>query len=276
MYIPHKHVAILRVKVTHLTLAAISATTLICLSSLFALAQPDAPAGQKMTLDSLMKHHLDALGGRVAVKNIKTIRMTGTVKEEGHTGAMIETEKLPYKQNLKITQNFKITTKSFTTESAYDGNTGWTLDPTGQLSHDNDTDTNARYDLYLASHVYALGGPTRGKVTLRSEREAGTGAYIVDIVADGFPASTFYFDPQTYLITKSKDHDSVTSFSGYKKFGGVMFPTVEKDAGTDGSAIQTYTITKVDTNIPVDDSLFEPPKRAAPDQLMQPVSPDQF
>ena len=216
-----------------------------------------------MTLDSLMKRHLDALGGRDAVQRIRSIRITGTDESDGHNVVLIETDKLPNKQYNKVTFG------PFTMMSAFDGKIGWQLDPERHLSHDDDTLKDVRFDLYQRSHEYALGGPAKAKVLLRAEREADTGDYIVDVIADGLPSSALYFDPKTYLLTKAKQADCVITYSGYHKFGGILFPTVEKNIEADPSNNATFTVTNVETNIPVVDSLFETPKDT------KPAEPDQ-
>jgi hypothetical protein len=255
MYKPHERTAILRMKVAHRNCIAIVAITLMIFSVSSALAQP---AGKKMTLDSLMKQHLEALGGPTAVKNIKSIRVISTGKFGGQAASMVETFKLPGKQKIEATFGVYHMT------SAYDGKVGWNLDPGGDLSHDDDSVQTSLYDLYLASHAYAFDGPAKGKVTLRPERESGTEDYIVDVTGAGFFACVFYFDPQTYLIDKVKDKDGMNYYSDYRKFGGVQFPTVEKQVETDPSENGTSTVSNVEINLPVSDSLFEAPKNANP------------
>jgi hypothetical protein len=255
MYVLRSRVAVLRMKVTHVSLVAIVTMTSIIFMAVSSSAQP---AGQKMTLDALMKRHLDALGGRDAVQRINSLRLTGAFESDGHNCVMVETDKLPSKQYSKVTFG------PFTMLNVFDGKIGWQFDPERHLSHDDDMLKGARFDLYLKSHVYALGGPAKGKVILRAAREADTGDYIVDVKADGFPSAALFFDPQTYLITKAKQEGSVFAYSGYQKFDGILFPTVEKDIEADPSDNATYTVTNIETNILVADSLFETPKDTKP------------
>lgn len=216
----------------------------------------DAPT----TTQEVLARHLEALGGRAAVSAIKSTRVTQTVATGGQTGTVLIVYVAPDKEyeqdNLGI----------LNTTQGYDGKTAWRRDSNGNVRVlGEDERRELRLQLFIDTNSYVLPGEggIPGKVTLRPEREPGTGAYVLDVVPEGGKPSVLFLDPQTFLIAKEQHLDDdllvTTTFSDYHTVDGVKFPFAQRTTNGTARYDVTAQVTKLENNVPVAAKLFTPP-----------------
>jgi hypothetical protein len=226
-------------------------------------------AAHAQTADELIARNIEARGGLERIKAIKTIRVTGKIK--GFGGRVMAMGKENARPALvRVTT----TMQGMTAIEAYDGTTGWQVEPFGgkkdpQLMGEDslrDLLLDADFDGPLVDYkekdstVEFLGhddvdgdDALRLKVTLKNG----------DIIYD-------YLDPDTYIeirreiqqFIRSSVRERVESLGSYKPVAGVMFPFVIATGSRNNPDAQTITVQKIEVNAPIDPADF-----ALPDSL---------
>ncbi len=218
------------------------------------------------TADELVQKNIEAKGGIDKIKAIQSLRMTGKSAAGGFTATVGQKNLRP---NL-VRETFSI--QGMTAVQAYDGTTGWAIQPFGgkkdpQLMGEDDLRDlllDADFDGPLVDYkakgntVEYLGHDTvdgddalRLKVTLKNG----------DIVY-------YYVDPDTYLEIRKETQEFIRGsirenaldLGSYKPVNGVMYPfSVASGPKNDPSSWQTITIDKIEANVPLDNADFAVP-----------------
>lgn len=229
----------------------------VFLFSVFAFSQ---------TADELVQKNIEAKGGIDKIKAITSVRITGK-SAAGGFNATVGQENL--RPNL-VRETFSI--QGMTAVQAYDGTSGWAIQPFGgrkdpQLMGEDDLrdlQLDADFDGPLVDYkakgntVEYLGHDTldgddalRLKVTLKNG----------DIVY-------FYLDPDTYLEIRKETQEFIrgsmrenaVELGSYKPVNGVMYPfSVASGPKNDPSSWQTISVDKIEANIPLDHGDFAVP-----------------
>lgn len=231
-------------------------------------AQSPAPAP---TVDQLVAKNLEAKGGAGALEAIKTIRFEGRLLvNQGQVELKFsETKKRPGKvrtdaqlQGMNLVQ-------------AYNGTDGWKIFP---LLGRKDPEKMSSDEAKSLVEESEIGGPlenwkAEGKTVsyLGTEDVEGTVAHKLQVVRKNGDVSYVYLDPDYFLEIRVIDQrteqgaklEVETDLGDYEKVSGVYFP-FSVEAGSKGSNDKQKTIIeKGEANIPVDDSIFEFPAKAA-------------
>ncbi len=231
-------------------------------------AQSPAPAP---TVDELVAKNLEAKGGAAALEAIKTIRFEGRLLvNQGQVELKFsETKKRPGKvrtdaqlQGMNLVQ-------------AYNGTDGWKIFPLFGRKDPEKMSSDEAKSLVEESEI---GGPlenwkAEGKTVsyLGTEDVEGTVAHKLQVVRKNGDVSYVYLDPDYFLEIRVIDQrteqgakvEVETDLGDYEKVSGVYFP-FSVEAGSKGSNDKQKTIIeKGEANIPVDDSIFEFPAKAA-------------
>ncbi|HKD01327.1 MAG TPA: hypothetical protein VKB77_02825 [Terriglobales bacterium] len=218
------------------------------------------------TADELVQKNIGAKGGLDKIRAIKTVRISGKSSSGGFNATVGQENMRP---NL-VRESFSI--QGMTAVQAYDGTTGWAIQPFGGkkdpmlMGEDDLRDLliDADFDGPLVDYqakgntVEYLGHDTidgddalRLKVTLKNG----------DIVY-------YYLDPDTYLEIRKETQEfirgsireNVTDLGSYKPVNGVMYPfSIATGPKNDPSSWQNITIDKIEANVPLDHADFAVP-----------------
>jgi hypothetical protein len=161
-----------------------------------------------------------------------------------------------------------------TAVQAYDGKNGWQIMPfMGKkdpelMSADEAKEIEENADLDGPLVDYKRKGhqiELQGK-----EKIEGTDAYKLKVTLKNGDVQTIYIDSDSFLdikeVTKrtvrGTEQEIESAIGDYKPVDGIMFPFAVESGikGTDQK--QKLTITKVELNVPADDSLFKMPAAA--------------
>jgi hypothetical protein len=236
--------------------AVIVLAVVSCLS-VFSLAQ---------TAEELVNKNIQAKGGIDKIKAIKSVRITGKLNAGGgFTAATVQENERP---NL-VRETFSL--QGMTAVTAYDGATGWHIQPFGGhkdpeligedemrgLLIDADFD-GALVDYkekgntveYLGHDIVDGDDALRLKVTLKDG----------DIIY-------YYLDPDTFLeireevqqFIRGSVHESVSEMGSYKPVQGVMYPFSISQGSKANPAEQSTTVEKIEVNVPIDKADFALP-----------------
>ncbi len=225
------------------------------------------------TADELIAKNIQARGGMEKLKAIKTLRMTG--KFEGGGGFTASVGQENQRPDL-IRQTF--TLQGMSAVQAYDGTTGWQIQPFGGkkdpelLGEDDLRDLllDAEFDgplvdykekgstvEYLGHDVVDGDDALRLKVTLKNG----------DIIYD-------YLDPDTFIeirreiqqFIRGSQRDRVVGLGSYKPVNGVMYPYSMSQGPKNHPDAQTTTVQKIEANVTIDPRDFNLPASLKPDE----------
>jgi hypothetical protein len=229
----------------------------LCLS-LFSSAQ---------TADELVAKNIEAKGGMDKINAIKTMRMTGkAVLPGGFVGAVSQENSRP---NL-VRETFSL--QGMTAVQAYDGSTGWQIQPFGGRKDPQLLGEDDLRDLLVDSD---FDGPM-----VNYKEKGNTVEYLGHDVVDGDDALRlkvtlkngdilyYYLDPDTYLeirrevqeFIRGSVKESASEMGSYKPVAGVMFPfSIASGPKNDPASWQTTSVEKIEVNVPLENSAYAVP-----------------
>ncbi len=221
------------------------------------------------TVDDIIAKNVQARGGLGKIKSVQTIRSTGTMSMGGGMeapGMMIQ--KRPDMARLEFT------VQGLTAVQAYDGKTAWQIMPfMGKkdpevMSADDEKDIEENADIDGPLVDYKSKG---NKVELLGkEKVEGTDAYKLKITLKNGDVITDYLDADSFLEIKQEtkrmirgsEQDVESSLGDYKEVNGLMFPFAMENGIKGSQEKEKLTISKIELNVPVDDSVFKMPPPA--------------
>src|SRR6266404_8312141 len=222
------------------------------------------------TADELIAKNIQARGGMEKMKAIKNFRIKA--KFEGGGGFTASVGQENERPNL-IRETF--TLQGMTAVTAYDGTTGWQIQPFGGKKDPELMGKDDVRDLLLDAD---FDGP------LADYKEKGsTVEYLGHDVVDGDDALRLkvtlkngdiiydYLDPDTYMeirierqqFIRGSVRETLKELGAYKQVAGVYYPfSIERGPKADPTARTKITVDKIEVNIPLDEAAFKMPSAA--------------
>ncbi len=218
------------------------------------------------TADQLIAKNIQARGGLEKIKAIKSLRMTG--KFEGGDGFTAAVGQENARPNL-VRETFSL--QGMTAVQAYDGTTGWQIQP---FEGKKDPELMGEDDLRDLLLDADFDGP------LVDYKEKGsTVEFLGHDVVDGDDALRLkvtlkngdiiydYLDPDTFIEIRKeiqefirgsvKDH--VVDLGSYKPVAGAMFPFSLSSGPKNNPDAQTNTVQKMEANVTINPTDFALP-----------------
>jgi hypothetical protein len=222
--------------------------------------------GDGQTADELVTKNIQAKGGIEKIKAIKSIRITGKlIAGGGFNAATVQENERP---NL-VRETFSL--QGMTAVTAYDGGTGWQIQPFGGHKDPELMGEDGLRDLLLDAD---FDGP------LVDYKEKGnTVEFLGHDVVDGDDALrlkvtlkngdvVYYFlDPDTFLeirkevqeFIRGSVRETVLEMGSYKPVAGVMYPYSISQGSKANPSEQTTSVEKIEVNVPLDKADFDVP-----------------
>ncbi len=218
------------------------------------------------TADELIAKNIQAKGGIEKIKAIKTLRMAGKFEGGGGFTAVVTQEN---ERPDLVRETF--TLQGMTAVQAYDGTTGWQIEPFGGKKDPELMGEDDMRDLLLDAD---FDGP------LVDYKEKGnTVEYLGHDVVDGDDALRLkvtlkngdiiydYLDPDTFIeirkeiqqFIRGSVRDRVVNLGSYKPVAGVMFPFSISQGTKSHPDAQTNTVQKMEANVTIDPADFALP-----------------
>jgi hypothetical protein len=218
------------------------------------------------TADELIAKNIQARGGMEKMKAIKNIRMTGRFEGGGGFTASVGQEN---QRPELIRETF--TLQGMTAIQAYDGATGWQIQPFGGKKDPELMGEDDLRDLLLDAD---FDGP------LVDYKEKGnTVEFLGHDVVDGDDALRLkvtlkngdiiydYLDPDTFIeirkeiqqFIRGSQRDRVIGLGSYKPVAGVMYPFSISSGPKNHPDAQTVTVQKMEVNVKIDPADFALP-----------------
>src|ERR1700722_10114817 len=216
--------------------------------------------------EELVNKNIQAKGGIEKIKAIKSIRLSGKLNGGGgFTAATLQENERP---NL-VRETFSL--QGMTAVTAYDGTTGWQIQPFGGHKDPEFMGEDDLKDLLLDAD---FDGPL-----VDFKEKGNTVEFLGHDVVDGDDALRlkvtlkdgdivyYYLDPDTFLeirkevqeFVRGSVRESVTEMGSYKPVAGVMYPYSISQGSKANPAAQSTTIEKIEVNVPIDKADFAVP-----------------
>jgi hypothetical protein len=224
-------------------------------------AKKDPVVGAKPapSVDEIVNHYVEAVGGRAAWQKLKSRVSMGTIEvtSANLSGTVIIHEKAPS----KILTIIIIGGSAF--RQGFDGTVGWAEDPQNGLREQSDAElaeTRRQADFYspldLRDHYSKL-------TFLDAEKVGDHNTYVLEaaLPESGQP-DKLYFDAQSglpvRLVSQHHSPEGVSqfeeNFSDYREVDGVTLPFTITQAGGDSEFV--VRISEVQHNVQLEDSQF--------------------
>lgn len=218
------------------------------------------------TVDELIKKNIDAHGGIEKLKAVKTMKASGKITPQGLEIPIVLQQKRPGMVRMDATFQGKSMVQ------AYDGTTGWKIDP---FQGNPDPEKVAGDDLKDLEEQSDLDGPLvdykqKGHTVelIGKEEMEGTPVYKIKLTLKSGDVRNIYLDADNYLelkVTSKRKTPggevNVDQYMGnYKSVNGMMF-AFSIDTRVNGQSVNTITIDKIELDVPVDEALFKMPAK---------------
>jgi len=221
------------------------------------------------TVDEIIAKSIQARGGADKLKSVQSVKSTATMAMgPGMEAPGFLIQKRPGMAHLEFT------VQGLTAVQAYDGKSAWQIMPfMGKkdpelMSADEakEMEENADIDGPLVDYK------TKGNQVelLGKEKVEGTDAYKLKVSLKNGDVQTIYIDADSFLEIKEEtkrtvrgtERDFESSIGDYKEVDGIVFPFAIESGVKGSSEKEKLTITKIELNVPVDDSIFKMPPPA--------------
>jgi hypothetical protein len=223
-------------------------------------------AARTQTADELIAKNIQAKGGMEKIKAIKSVRQVGKFDlGGGFRAAAVQENQRP---NL-LRQTFSI--QGMTAVQAYDGSTGWQIQPfqghkdPELMGEDDLRDMQLESDFDNPMVDYKEKGNTVDY--LGHDIVDGDDALRLKVTLKNGDLVYYYLDPDTFLeirkeiqqTIRGSIRERVVDFGSYKPVNGVMFPFSVATGSKSNPGAQTFTAEKIEANTSIADSDFAVP-----------------
>jgi hypothetical protein len=234
--------------------------------------------GFAQTADELVAKNLQAKGGVDKIKEIKSVRINGNFDAGGFKATVGELRK---RTNM-VKETFSL--QGMTQVQAYDGSSGWQISPFGGR---RDPEMLGEDDVRGLAEDADFDGPlvdaqAKGNKIeyLGHDQVDGDDAYKLKVTLKNGDIFYYYLDPDTYIeiqiekqqFIRGSVRESVTMLGSYKPVNGVMYPfSIESGPKNNPDQRGKVTVTRMEANIPVEDSEFKMPAAPAAPPASKPT-----
>lgn len=214
------------------------------------------------TADSIIAKYIAQIGGMDKIQAVKTIRMTGKFTGGGGFEAVtVDESKRPNMQR----SEFRL--QGMTGISAYDGKTGWKIEP-WQGKKDAESLSEEEMKPYLESDFDdALLNYKQKNLKVEyvgMDEFEGTDAYKLKVTYPSGTVKHYFMDTDYYVPIKIETKRMIrgaevefeTILGDYKEISGVYYAHSIENGAKGSPNKATVTIEKIEINVPLDDSRF--------------------
>lgn len=213
---------------------------------------------------TILNKYYDARGGLDKLRALKTMHITGNVDivGTGLKGTFEEWDEAPVKQRQNVDLGI------FKQQSGDNGEYPWTVDHNGKLQIVRDESRLKQRTVDSLMAVFVELDPQSKYFTVTYEgidTAGGKNCYEVKI-ANSINTQIVrqYFDTTDFLMVKQvtispQGDEQHTIYSDYRPVDGIVLSFRQESRAVPTGMVQTSQITSAEANVPIDESLFQPP-----------------
>jgi outer membrane lipoprotein-sorting protein len=232
------------------------------------------------TADEVIAKNIQARGGADKLASVQTIKSTATMV----MGPGMEAPGVLIQKRGNLAR-LEFTVQGLTAVQAYDGKNAWQVMP---FMGKKDPELMSADEAKDVQEMADIDGPlvdykNKGNQVelLGKEKVEGTDAYKLKVTLKNGDVQTVYIDADSFLEIKEEtkrtvrgsEQDVEESIGDYKEVNGIIFPFA-MESGIKGSQDkQKLTLTKIELNVPADDSMFKMPAAAPAPAPAKPEPP---
>ncbi|MEP6730814.1 MAG: hypothetical protein ABJE10_09255 [bacterium] len=236
-------------------------TIILRLTGMVLLAMPLSA----QTADDVIAKYIKTVGGMDKIDAAKTIRRTGKfVGGGGFEAIVVQENKRP---NL-VREEFLM--QGMTAINAYDGKTGWKIDPFAGKKDPESLSEEEMHGILLDADFdeplinYKQKG---NKIELVGmDQVEGTDVYKLKVTLPNGDVRYYYMDADSYVpirmeekrLIRGSEQEFETTLGDYKEVNGWFMP-FSIESGRKGQDKSTVTFEKIEANVNLDDRRFSKP-----------------
>jgi outer membrane lipoprotein-sorting protein len=222
-------------------------------------------AASAQTADEIIAKNIQARGGENALRAFETVRLTGKLTMGGFHAGYVE----EVKRGNKVREETII--QGMAQIQAYDGKTAWQVSPfEGRKDPDllsEDDRKSLVEDADIDGQLVNYKNKDHRAEFLGHDSVEGTDCYKIRLTLSNGDARVYYIDADSFLELKVETERNIrgtvryeeTLYGDYEKVNGVYFPMAIEMGGKGDSQHAKLTSEKVETNVPLSDSVFAIP-----------------
>jgi len=232
------------------------------------------------TADEIIAKNIQARGGADKLASVQTVKATATMAMgPGMEAPVVLIQKRGSMARLEFT------IQGLTAVQAYDGKSAWEVMP---FMGKKDPELMAADEAKDIEEMADIGGPlfeykSKGHQVelLGKDKVEGTDVYKLKLTLKNGDVETVYIDADSYLEIKKEtkrtvrgtEQDIEESVGDYKEVGGIIFPFAMESGIKGSQQKEKLTITKIELNLPAEDSIFKMPAAAPAPAPAKPDTP---
>lgn len=215
--------------------------------------------------DEVIGKYVEAVGGMDKIISIKTVKISGHIPQGSTNIPYVAYVKVPNKSKTEITR------QGLTLQRAFDGTTGWQLNPFRGVKIAEKMNAEDTKDMKKAAEFTSplIDYKDKGYSAeyLGTDDFEGSDVYKIKLTDTEGESRIYYIDKVTNLILKEsvkrkfKEKEMRTDryYSVYMPVDGYMMP-FSIETGSGPGETQKNVIDKVEFNVEIDDGIFEMPE----------------
>ncbi len=224
-----------------------------------------AASAHAQTADEIIAKYVAKIGGMEKIQAIKTMRVTGKfIGGGGFEAVTVDESKRPNMQR----SEFRL--QGMTGISAYDGKTGWKIEP-WQGKKDAESLSEEEMKQYLESDFDdALINYKQKNLKVEyvgMDEVEGTDAYKLKVTYPTGTVKHYFMDTDYYVPIKIETKRTIrgaevefeTILGDYKEVGGVYYAHSIENGAKGSPNRSEVVLEKIEVNVPLDDSRFMRP-----------------
>lgn len=217
------------------------------------------------TVDEVIAKNIQARGSLNKIKAIQTVRTTSKFSQDSFHAVYVQENK----RQDKVRE--KLIVQGLAQTQAYDGKTGWQVDPfrgrkDAELMSVDDTKT-----LVVDADIEGLLVDYKEKghkaELVGRDSVEGTDCFKIKLTEKNGDIRYYFLDADSYLELKIETQSSVrgevqyteTWLGDYEQVNGVYFPFAIEINEVGSDSRQKFMIEKIEVNVPLDDTIFSMP-----------------
>jgi len=236
------------------------------------------PVAWAQTADEIIAKNIQARGGMDKLKSVQSVKSTATMA----MGPGMEAPGVLIQKRGNMAR-LEFTIQGLTAVQAYDGKSAWQVMP---FMGKKDPELMSADEAKEVEEMADMDGPlvdykSKGHQVelLGKEKIEGTDAYKLKLSLKNGDVQTVYIDADSFLEIKEETKRTVrgteqvfeSSIGDYKEVNGIIFPFAEESGVKGSQQKEKLTVTKIELNVPVEDSIFKmPPPAPAPAKADEP------